>query len=211
MAKAQKAPEAKRALASKAQDTEVETAERPNNAPPQPPDTEAEADARTQAPDASPRVYRNSQIIEHDLFKLNVATMRKNISFTDVPEYAQIEHVHIFHTVDSNGNRQTSCTSVGGHHHDIEVLPAVNGGVPHIRVSGPKKWVRVKRKGRVSVPVSAPDEPGTEHDQKGDFHTHKVTYLGSEKIQLRVANMEFAKLEATVQARTNPAPVEGVI
>lgn len=148
---------------------------------------------------AAPRVYKGTQEVDHDLFKLKVAVMRKNVSFTDIPDYVPIEHCHTFHTVDSNGKKQTTSNPVGGHHHEIEVIN-VKDGVPTLRVSPPMKFVRERVAGRtrkIAVEV------------EGDSHTHEVEYLGSERIRLRATNAEFAKLDAAIRARQNPV-VEGV-
>jgi hypothetical protein len=173
------------------------------------PDTSATTDESRQpesARDVEPisRVYRGTQTVDHDLFKLNVAVMKKNVSYTDIPDMQNFEHCHIFHTVDSGGRKQTACNDVGGHHHDIEVVPPQKGGVPTLRISGPRKWVRDRRRGRLSVPV---DSHLSEEDQ--DRHTHTFTYLGSEKIKLREPNVEYAKFEAAIRAKQEPT-IEGV-
>lgn len=157
------------------------------------------------APQAEPqaRVYRNSQVIDHDLFKLRIATMRKNVSWTDKADIQLIEHVHMFHTVDSSGKKLTACGQVGGHHHDVEVIGTGPDGVPQLKVSGPRKYVRHRKLGKISVPLS---ELG---DEDGDFHTHKVDYLGSEKIQIRQVNIEYAKF-AAAQAALQAPSVDGV-
>ncbi len=153
-----------------------------------------------------PRVYKGTQIVDHDLFKLEVAKMTKNVSYTDVPDLVKLEHVHMFHTVDSNGKKVSMSSAVGGHHHDITVVPGKDG-VPTIQVSEPRKIVVRKRKGRIerlSVPVVLDPESG-----EVDDHTHSVTYLGSERITLRKTNPEFAKFESAIRTARETA-VENV-
>ncbi len=151
------------------------------------------------------RFYQGTEEIDHDLFKLESATMKKNVSYTDVPDYEKIEHVHMFHTVDSNGRKQDASTAVGGHFHLVTVIDQANG-VPTLDVSGPMKHVmkRVKgKKTRVAIPL-------TDEDEDGDTHTHAVTYLKSEKIKRREANAAFASYEAEIAAKQNPS-LPGVI
>lgn len=152
------------------------------------------------AESAATRIYKNTQEIDHDLFKLLPSEMKKNVSFTEHPRYEFFQHSHIFHTVDSNGRVQDTCNSVGGHHHAIVVTK--NGdGVPVISASGPMKFVMKKdkygRARRAAVPML------------DDDHTHEVEYLGSEKIKLRQANIEFAKFDAALKAKQEIS-VEGV-
>ncbi len=150
------------------------------------------------------RIYKNTQEVDHDLFKLKPASMKKNVSFTDEPRYEFFEHCHIFHTVDSNGKPQEACTPVGGHVHKIEVVH--EGGVPALKVSPAMHWVRRKKGARFQrmlVPI-------TETDPDGDDHTHASMYLGSERIKLRESSLEFAKFDAAMRAKENPT-VEGVV
>ena len=101
------------------------------------------------------RVYKGTTEIDHDLYKLGVSKMKRNVGLNGAVEIIELEHCHIFHTVDSNGRPQTTCSPVGGHHHEIEVIPQADG-VPLIKMSGPRKWIKKRVRGklqRVSVPV----------------------------------------------------------
>lgn len=163
--------------------------------------------AEGEAPVAPKRIYKGTQEVDHDLFKLNAAKMAKNVSYTDVPQIEHFEHCHIFHTVDSGGRKQETSSAVGGHHHDIEVVEDANG-VPSLKVSEPRKWIKKKIRGvmqRVSVAIVLDEEDGTT-----DSHTHEVTYLGSERITMRQANVEFAKFEVALKSKREFS-VEGVI
>lgn len=169
-------------------------------------DQEAESGEGSPPMQRRERVYKGTREVDHDLFKLEVAKMRKNVSYTDVPDVREIEHCHLFHTVDSNGKKQVASNQVGGHHHDIEVTADADG-VPTLKVSEPRRWVLKKVRGknqRVSVPIFLNSEK-----DEWDNHTHAVTYLGSEKITLRAPNVEAAKIETMARAKT--APVEGVL
>ncbi len=156
------------------------------------------------------RVYKSTQTVDHDLFKLKVAKMIKNAGYNEeAPLIQAIEHTHFFHTVDSSGKRQTTSTATGGHHHSVVVVQGPNG-VPTLEVSGPMRWVKKKSRGqwkRIEEPVTIGKGDGAEADN----HAHEVEYCGSERITLRKPNMEFAKVEATLKARYEPPTVEGVI
>lgn len=149
------------------------------------------------------RVYKGTQEVDHDLFKLEIAPMLKNVSFSEEqPRYEQTEHVHWFHTVDSMGQPMKHTPAVGGHFHEIILVPDANGGVPRAMCSPPMKWVRAKgangRMQRVAIEL--------EHDH----HTHTLNYHGSEKFKIRnTVNTEFAKLQAALEAK-KPGPVEGI-
>lgn len=148
------------------------------------------------------RVYKGTQELDHDLFKLDVARMKKNVSFTEIPIWNYSEHVHIFHTIDSSGKKQTECAPVGGHFHAVEVTMSPDG-VPSLKVSKPMIWVLVRDRKtgkKVKTAVLMTDE-----DPDSDDHTHEVIYLGSEKIRLRKTNLEFAKFHAQIMAVQNPS------
>jgi hypothetical protein len=170
----------------------------------------AEAASEVKTGPRQSRIYKGTQQIDHDLFKLKVALMTKNVSFTDRPELVEFEHCHIFHTYDSNGKKQDTCSAVGGHFHPIVVRQGKDG-VPVIEVGPPRKWVLKRIRGR-NQRVMAPIDLG-DTDKNGnplfDEHTHEVDYLGSERITLRQSNVEFAKMEASIKARQEPS-IDGV-
>lgn len=188
---------------AEAQSATTEAEGHADTGPSAPPKVDRPA-AKTNGAIAQPRVYKGTQEIDHDLYKLSVATMRKNVSWEPKkPDIVRIEHVHIFHTVDSNGKKQNTCNQVGGHHHDIEVTH-VNGGAPQIRVSEPRKYIRDEDGRKQSVPLNRAG------DRNGDFHIHEVEYLGSERIKIRETNIEYAKFQAAMTAVQSPK-VEGVV
>jgi hypothetical protein len=175
---------------------------------------EGDAGEEDEAPAATPtvikrqvRIYKSTQEIDHDLFKLEPAMMRKNVSFTEIPQVERFEHCHIFHTVDSNGKKQVGSTAVGGHHHPVKVVVNADG-VPTLEVGEPRRWVKRKVRG-VMVRVEEPIYLNAEQDER-DSHTHEVTYLGSEKIMLRKPNVEFAKLDGELKAKREPS-IDGVL
>ncbi len=146
------------------------------------------------------RFYSGKGAVHHDLFKLKVENMTKDFSWRkDDPDYVDMEHCHIFHTVDSSGKEQLYSSAVGGHFHKMET--SVKDGVPVVTcVSGPLEWKSVKR-GRHSIRVAVPVFKGKFRDFEAiepslpvDEHKHDCLYMRSEKIQLRRINVEATKL-----------------
>lgn len=158
------------------------------------------------------RVMKGEAEIYHDLFKLSPSTMLRDVGYTGSPNLIPLEHCHIFHTVDSNGRKQEACSPVGGHFHFIKII-GEKDGVPQLEISKPKKWVMKRVKGmkkpkRVAVDVVFGEAFDGEH-QDSDDHSHEYEYIRSEKIKLRVPNIEAIKLEGQIQAIQNPS-VDGV-
>lgn len=148
------------------------------------------------------RVYKGSQEIDHDLFKLVVAKMRRNISWsggTAPEDYVFLDHCHMFHTFDSSGRKQTRSTKTGGHFHEVTITKT--SGVPRVTISGPKTEIRKRVNGRVRPMVI---------DLADDDHTHDAEYIRSERIQIRSSNVEAAKVEAFVRAQQEVS-VPGVL
>lgn len=173
------------------------------------PDASEDSILEAPAPQAAPaqvqvtkRVYKGTQELDHDLFKLSPAKMRKNVSYiADDPIFELFDHSHIYHTIDSNGRKLDTSAPVGGHFHFVKVT-ANGSDVPSVEVSQAMQW-SMKKIGKnkfekVAVPV--------DHDS----HTHNVEYLGSEKIQMRKPNVEAAKAQAALEAKFNQK-MDGVV
>jgi hypothetical protein len=121
----------------------------------------------------------------HHCFKLKNAEMLVNTSFTDDPQYDKVTHSHFFHTKDSDGKIQVKSNAVGGHFHEVEVTETA-GGVPRIKISGPKKEVRTKIRGRwtkIYEPI------------QDDMHMHEIEYLYSEELTPRQHSTESLKVQ----------------
>lgn len=145
------------------------------------------------------RMYSGQGTVDHDLFKLEVAKMTKDISWNAVPDYRFVEHCHFFHTVDSSGKKQKYSTATGGHFHEMKV--SEKDGVPVVEcVSGPLEWRWVKRgnkKFKKAVPVLEGKYLDFENEnpsQPADIHVHDTSYVKSDKIELRRVNAEAVKL-----------------
>ena len=55
--------------------------------------------------------------VKSDLFKLDIAACMVNKSYNDAPDLYEQEHIHWFHTFDSDGKKHTRCNAVSGHFH----------------------------------------------------------------------------------------------
>lgn len=132
------------------------------------------------------RLFAEDMVLYHDLFKLEVATMAKDISWNETPEYLRVEHVHFYHTIDSDGRKQEHSTATGGHFHEVKLVPQEKGPPKLICKSGPMTWSSKKVRGkRVKILRDVNDE---------DTHKHKTTYLKSDKLMARKVNTEALKL-----------------
>lgn len=159
------------------------------------------ANEAAEAP-AVARVYKGSQEVDHDLFKLVVAKMRRNISWsggTAPEDYVFLDHCHMFHTFDSSGRKQTRSTKTGGHFHEVTIVKT--GGVPRVTISGPKTEIKKRVNGRVRPQVI---------DLSDDDHTHEAEYIRSERIKIRSSNVEAAKVESFIRAQQEVS-VPGVL
>lgn len=140
------------------------------------------------------RRLKQSQKTWHDLFKLDLQFMRKNINGDlPTPNIVDVEHVHFFHTVDSDGRPQDKCSPIGGHFHRMKVIPQGPGKPPLVQcVSGPLKMA--KRGNKV---VEAPVED--------DDHVHAVSYIDSQEIEIRKKSVVAAQVQAMVESQTSPS------
>lgn len=153
---------------------------------------ELEKQAADEKAQRAQRVYKNATELDHDLFKLEPAIMKKNVSFTDVPSYVNVEHCHIYHTISSDGKKQVKCTPTGGHFHLVEVVKeATDTEPPVLKVGPPLKevWQRDRYTRKTKRVTVAFDE--------ADDHRHPIVYVRSEKIRPRKLNNEFVKFQAS--------------
>lgn len=128
-------------------------------------------------------VWKDQRSFRHDLFKLKVATMKKNFSWKPKEPMIELaEHVHFFHSHNSQGKTQTNCTAVGGHYHEVTVDVLPNGELKatcspplctkeHVLRSGVRKSVEA---------VQWFDEKSGKNIV--DNHTHEIEYCFSEQI-----------------------------
>lgn len=119
---------------------------------------------------APKRVFKGDHEITSDLFKLEVATFLRNVSFNPKKPISEpVEHCHFYHTFDSSGRNLIKCNSVGGHYHEVKVRVDEDGNLV----------------GETSAPLrNSLSEPLFPSDQ----HTHKVKYIRSEEFKPRKQN-----------------------
>lgn len=132
----------------------------------------------TQSPEkaVARRVYKGSIEVDHDLFKLEVATMKKNISIDDDrPIYTGVEHCHFYHSYDSSGKKQYYSNPIAGHCHKVTVQTDKDGNL--VAVCGPA----IKRVGNKEIALK-------------DDHNHDMTYLRSERVLVREVNAEAQRV-----------------
>lgn len=138
--------------------------------------------------------------VEHteDTFKLLLSKMKKNYSYKwRQPELMDIEHTHIFHSInDTTLQPNKYCAPVGGHFHECRHYIDEETGQPMVEVGPPLHFVNRKLAGgrvvKRAVPVTFErtltdaeaarfdaDHQIPEYTLEKDLHTHEVEYLGS--------------------------------
>lgn len=136
-----------------------------------------------------------------DLFKLEVSACHVNKSYNDVPDLYEQEHIHWFHTFDSDGKKHTRSNAVSGHFHVIEYAEQGEGKpVKVLSVSGPMHEVKRKIKGRwvkVTEAVSSSLE---------DDHTHEITYKKTDIVEIRSQSPNAINIVAAEAQKTAPIP-----
>lgn len=139
--------------------------------------------------------------VKSDLFKLDVAACMVNKSYNDAPDLYEQEHIHWFHTFDSDGKKHTRCNAVSGHFHVIETEDQGDDKpVKVLSVSGPMHEVKRRVKGRwvkVVEPVSATLE---------DDHTHAIIYKKTDVVEIRTQSANAINLVAAEAQKTAPIP-----
>lgn len=149
------------------------------------------------------RIYKGTGTLDHDLFKFEVSKMLRNVAWAEGEvEYVEIEHVHFFHTIDSDGRSQTYTTPTGNHFHKVRLIPNPQGGPPTALCdSGPLTMIKKKVKGkwvRVAEPTAGED-----------VHVHEVKYIRSDKIDVRKVHNTAVNIAAADAQKT--APIAGVV
>lgn len=132
-------------------------------------------------------VYRNQIETESHLFKAELAKCLKVDKF-GAEKVKRVEHVHYFHSHNSQGKPMTQTAAVGGHVHEVTYSVDAEGnwvakcGPPLKKVTkliggvARVKWERIKYKN------PEPSDESGEDQWLTDEHTHEMTYRGSEVI-----------------------------
>lgn len=163
---------------------------------------------------------------KHDLVRLKVSTMQKNVSYKKYqPNLEEVQHEHFFHSVDMKGRPNRYCQAVGGHFHEVTMdwnNPDENGD-PTITVGPALREVDVKSKatGKVrkrvekvrfasgmhdgNVDGGPEDDEIVEVSYMYDTHTHKAKYEGSEMISpnrlQKQQDQDRAKIQSLIAAQ----------
>src|SRR5206468_11469432 len=133
--------------------------------------------------------YKGEVELDSDLFRLELALMKKNISIDQAkPEYAAVEHVHFFRTYDSAGRKMESCSPVGGHFHRVSAK-LENGEMKVVVSQAIKRVAKMVNGTQVIQEVELPE----------DNHSHEVAYMRSDKNKQRQASEEDAKFITKMQ------------
>lgn len=150
---------------------------------------------------AAPQIrWRGQTEFRHDLFKLKPAKFKKNVSIVPgdpkIIQDESTEHVHIFHTHNSQGKELTKTNAVGGHWHEVTVSTDEHGNLraecgPPMKNNYKKTSKGVRKK---AGPVIFRDAEG---NTVTDDHRHDVDYIQSEMLNPkdRRANAQFGGRE----------------
>jgi len=154
--------------------------------------------------------------VRHDLYKLEVAQMKKNVSWKYLaPRIETLEHCHIFHSHnEKNGLPNKYCTPVGGHFHEVSVvwdgdnIVSLKCGPP---LSRKKRMIPGLRGNKIVSSVEAVKyltHPKSGEPDIVDTHEHEISYRHSETItqasRSARSELERAKVSALMD-RTKPA------
>lgn len=132
------------------------------------------------------RVYRDDVKFTHDLYKAELARMKKNISYTPRnPRIEEVEHCHWFHSHDSSGRPQKYTSATGGHFHEI-LHTVVDKKTGETRMTcGPALAHRFKKlkngKTKTVLETISWFDENSEKEIKDD-HVHELSYRFSEEI-----------------------------
>lgn len=139
------------------------------------------------APPAIPKIqYRDQIQVDHHLFKGEVAIAMKSDKFGPI-KVKSIEHVHHFHSVNSQGAPQKQCHDVCGHRHEWKHYVDKEGNL--VAECGPPIKKVTRQRGN-NMPVTTyepvkvfdPDYNGGQGRWITDNHVHEMTYLGSDVV-----------------------------
>lgn len=144
------------------------------------------------------RIFKGAYKFHHDRFKLEIADVMLNISYTKTKRFDPIQHQHWFHTVDSDGKVQKFSSAMAGHFHEMEVINDPKGGLPSVKCGPARQW-SVERTDTGTRRVSAPI------DEKAQ-HLHEISYRDSEEIEVRSMSIEAAKVQVIDADKTKPIP-----
>jgi hypothetical protein len=167
------------------------------------------APAAPTAQEAHKRVYSKDKTVDHDLYRLELAKVKKNMGLQGTyNRWLDVQHQHFHHTHDSNGKPMDKCSPMAGHFHVITVVKPATADSPAVLKCGPAvKFVKHKTgSGRTKRGIEA---------LRNDNHSHEVSYVRSETIKVRAKNVHAATFmstgyEAQVEKAASDPEVRGV-
>lgn len=141
------------------------------------------------------RFFQGNEKIHSDTFKLEVAKVKKNISWNDTPNFEDVEHTHFFVTYDSNGRKMVYSGPTAGHSHKMEYWVDADGNLkakcgPPVRIIAGKEYPYYSAMG---VKSRQENTGRVVKNDIQDMHTHEVTYLRSNEVEKRTINIEAEK------------------
>ena len=165
-----------------------------------------------QAPDANPNTVvpkitmKGERVFQHHLFLSDVAKCKKNTSYEpDQPMLVDMEHKHVFHTIDSKGRKQLISSHALGHFHQMSWGMDSEGNL--YAKSGPalRKVAKHLRDGSVQM-VDSPIFWTDLQDQRyNDEHTHSWEYQHTEEFTAKsLASQRKANQEELIENGVDP-------
>jgi hypothetical protein len=151
---------------------------------------------------------KGNRKVWHHLFKSDVQKMMKNVSFKkDQPQIQELEHTHVFHTINSQFKPQTTTQIVAGHFHEVQWAQLADGTPVVKSVSGPKRYAYITRGGRqrrVIQDVKWTDAASDDRDAMlVDKHTHQFQYIHSEELsEANIRSLQQGNAHAIATAKS---------
>lgn len=110
------------------------------------------------------RVISRPETLKPTAYLLAPTRMKKTLKTESGVKERTVIHEHIFYSVGEDGKARFGSASVGGHYHDVHLVPGPNGET--IAHCGPPKCYKKRRVNGVLCVVS--------EVWRGDEHTHEV-------------------------------------
>lgn len=159
---------------------------------------------------AQPKVImKNQREMRHDLFKAELHKFKKNTEWRKgMVSLIELEHTHIYHTINSQCKTQKYTNAVGGHFHEITTAVDAEGNI--VAKCGPPLRYGVRRlpnggfKKKLERCTWFDGMNGPEGREIVDDHIHDMTYLSSEMI-----NVDSAKKLRNMAATAAAQPSDG--
>lgn len=161
------------------------------------------------APKVVPKiVYRDQVEADHHLFKAKVAKCLKSDKYGPV-KLKSVEHVHFFHTINSDGSEQHQTPAIAGHVHEVTWRIDEEGNL--VAKCGPplKKVIKAGRGGLAKVTWERIRVKDEDNNILEDNHQHEMEYMGSEKIsQSKIQQIQQANSAKLGQMGVRPEHVK---